>query len=234
MHLVACTVIFLSPSSRPCSPGQVLLSIGWCGPLVLTLAVMLCWAPCSSDRGAAPTAFSGRCAFGRRAAACAARAPGRAARGAARPRPASGDPPLHLHASYPAGALHLEQRDYQAAEARFLALVQAPDTKHDAYAWLGLATLNFVTAPAERRKARAALRPPPAQGPWDESAAPACPARPLIRYPLGSCRAPEAMPPLVRYSCQVRTRLRASRSSSRCSGGPSSSSSGIITPATGA
>jgi len=42
--------------------------------------------------------------------------------------------------------------------------VQAPDTKHDAYAWLGLATLNFITAPAERRKARTAPRPPPAQG----------------------------------------------------------------------
>ena len=33
-----------------------------------------------------------------------------------------------------------------------------------------------------------------------ESAAPACPARLLIRRPLGSCRALEAMPPLVRCS----------------------------------
>jgi len=46
VHSVTCTALFLSPSSRPCSPGQVLLSIGWCGPFVLTLAVMLCWAPC--------------------------------------------------------------------------------------------------------------------------------------------------------------------------------------------
>ncbi len=50
--------------------------------------------------------------------------------------------------------LHLEQRDYQAAEGRFLALTQAPGTKHDAYALLGLATLNFTLAPADRRKAR--------------------------------------------------------------------------------
>lgn len=56
-----------------------------------------------------------------------------------------------------AGMLHLEQRDYQAAEGRFLALTQAPGTKHDAYALLGLATLNFTLAPADRRKARPCL-----------------------------------------------------------------------------
>ena len=53
-----------------------------------------------------------------------------------------------------AGAVHLEQRDYPAAEARFVELVQAPGTKHDAYAWLGLASLNFATAPFDRKKAR--------------------------------------------------------------------------------
>ena len=50
--------------------------------------------------------------------------------------------------------MHLEQKDYPAAEARFMELVQAPGTKHDAYAWLGLASLNFATAPSDRKKVR--------------------------------------------------------------------------------
>ena len=51
-----------------------------------------------------------------------------------------------------AGWLHLEGRDYKQAEEEFMALTKDPATKTDTYAWLGLAILNFSSAPSDLRK----------------------------------------------------------------------------------
>ena len=61
-----------------------------------------------------------------------------------------------------AGWLHLEGRDYKQAEEAFMALTRDPATKADPYAWLGLAVLNYASAPSDLKKVRRLLRTMPA------------------------------------------------------------------------
>jgi tetratricopeptide (TPR) repeat protein len=49
------------------------------------------------------------------------------------------------------GWLHLEAKDFKRAEEAFQALIKEPSTKNDAYGWLGLACLNFASAPSHQR-----------------------------------------------------------------------------------
>ena len=49
------------------------------------------------------------------------------------------------------GWLHLEAKDFKRAEEAFQALIEEPSAKNDAYGWLGLACLNFASAPSHQR-----------------------------------------------------------------------------------
>ncbi|BDA40854.1 RNA polymerase-associated protein CTR9 homolog [Coccomyxa sp. Obi] len=50
------------------------------------------------------------------------------------------------------GWLHLEAKDFKRAEETFMVLIKEPSTKNDAYGWLGLACLNFASAPSHQKK----------------------------------------------------------------------------------
>lgn len=56
-----------------------------------------------------------------------------------------------------AGWLRLERREFKEAEEVFVALTREPGTKNDPYAWLGLATLNLMSAPSDRKRVCASL-----------------------------------------------------------------------------
>ena len=51
-----------------------------------------------------------------------------------------------------AGWLRLERKECKEAEEVFVALTREPGTKNDPYAWLGLATLNLMSAPSDQKK----------------------------------------------------------------------------------
>ena len=50
------------------------------------------------------------------------------------------------------GWIHLNRKDWRAAEEAFIKLIGHPANKKDPYAWLGLGTLNLYSAPTDLRK----------------------------------------------------------------------------------